>query len=144
MNLTNNINIMQDFQYAINIAYDIYSDDKLKNYIPTPSAIELIEDIMLSTSATSNDRAKIFVGAYGKGKSHLALMVASLLCRKEKGLFDNLLSVICQNTQNKKGDSELCTYIKNYLNSSNKMLPVIIQGSGMGIRQALMSGLSLA
>ena len=33
MNLTNNINIMQDFQYAINIAYDIYSDDKLKNYI---------------------------------------------------------------------------------------------------------------
>lgn len=144
MNLTNNINIMQDFQYAINIAYDIYSDDKLKNYIPTPSAIELIEDIMLSTSATSNDRAKIFVGAYGKGKSHLALMVASLLCRKEKGLFDNLLSVICQNTQNKKGDSELCTYIKNYLNSSNKMLPVIIQGSGMGIRQALMSGLSIA
>lgn len=144
MNLIKNIDIMQDFQYAINIAYDIYSDDKIKNYIPTPSAIELIEDIMLSTSSTSNDRAKILIGAYGKGKSHLALIIASLLYRKDKGLFDNLLSVICQNTQNKRGESELCLYIKNYLNSSKRMLPVIIQGSGMGIRQSLMSGLSIA
>lgn len=144
MDLTKNINIMQDFQYAINIAYDINSDDKIKNYIPTPSAIEIIEDIMLSTSNTSNDRAKIFVGAYGKGKSHLALIIASLLYRKEPELFSNLLSYICQSTQNAKGESELCTYTKNYLDSKKKMLPVIIQGSSMGIRQALMSGLSVA
>ena len=82
MDLTKNIDIMQDFQYAINIGYDLYSDDKIKNYIPTPSAIEIIEDIMLSTSNTTNDRAKIFVGAYGKGKSHLALIIASLLFRE--------------------------------------------------------------
>ena len=144
MDLTKNIDIMQDFQYAINIAYDINSDDKIKNYIPTPSAIEIIEDIMLSTSNTSNDRAKIFVGAYGKGKSHLALIIASLLYRKDTNLFSNLLSYICQSTQNANGESELCTYTKNYLNSSKKMLPVIIQGSSMGIRQALMSGLSSA
>lgn len=144
MDLTKNINIMQDFQYAINIAYDINGNDKIKNYIPTPSAIEIIEDIMLSTSNTSNDRAKIFVGAYGKGKSHLALIIASLLYRKEPELFSNLLSYICQSTQNAKGESELCTYTKNYLDSKKKMLPVIIQGSGMGIRQALMSGLSIA
>ena len=144
MDLTKNINIMQDFQYAINIAYDINSDDKIKNYIPTPSAIEIIEDIMLSTSNTSNDRAKIFVGAYGKGKSHLALIIASLFYRKEPELFSNLLSYICQSTQNTKGESELCTYTKNYLDSKKKMLPVIIQGSSMGIRQALMSGLNTA
>lgn len=34
--ITKNINIMQDFQYAINIAYDINTYDKIKNYIPTP------------------------------------------------------------------------------------------------------------
>ena len=144
MDLTKNIDIMQDFQYAINIGYDLYSDDKIKNYIPTPSAIEIIEDIMLSTSNTTNDRAKIFVGAYGKGKSHLALIIASLLFRKEPGLFSNLLSMICQKTQNSKGESELCTYTKNYLESPKKMLPVIIQGSSIGIRQALMSGLHSA
>lgn len=144
MDLTNNIDIMQDFQYSINIGYDLYSDDKIKNYIPTPSAIEIIEDIMLSTSNTSNDRAKIFVGAYGKGKSHLSLIIASLLFRKEPHLFDNLLSFICQSTQNSKGESELCTYTRSYLESSKKMLPVVIQGSSMGIRQALMSGLSIA
>ena len=31
MDLTKNINIMQDFQYAINIAYDINSDDKISS-----------------------------------------------------------------------------------------------------------------
>ncbi len=138
MNLKDKINIMSDFQFSINIGYDLYSDNKIKNYIPTTSAIEIIEDVMLSMSPTSNDRARIFVGAYGKGKSHLALVLISLLFRKEKGLFDSLLSMICETKP------ELCKYIKNYLDSDKKMLPVIIQGTSKGIQQSLMYELNKA
>ena len=77
------IKVLSDFQFSINLEYDLYSDQKIKNYIPTSSAIDIIEDIMLSTSQKSVDRARIFVGAYGKGKSHLALVLLAFLSRKD-------------------------------------------------------------
>lgn len=80
------IKVIENFQYAINIGYDLYSDDKIKNYIPTASAIDIIEEIMLSTSDSSNSRARIFTGPYGKGKSHLALVLLALLCRDDNEL----------------------------------------------------------
>jgi hypothetical protein len=136
--LSDNIQVLSDFQFSINIEYDLLNDTKIKNYIPTASAIDIIEDVMLSTSAKSTDRARIFVGAYGKGKSHLALMLLALLCRKEKALYSNLLSMICETKP------ELCKYISDYQESSQKMLPVVIQGSSVGIRQAFLLALRKA
>ena len=136
--LSDNIQVLSNFQFSINIEYDLNDDTKIKNYIPTASAIDIIEDVMLSTSAKSADRARIFVGAYGKGKSHLALMLLALLCRKEKALYSDLLSMICETKP------ELCKYISDYQESNQKMLPVVIQGSSIGIRQAFLLALRKA
>lgn len=136
--LSDHINVLSDFQYSINIEYDLYSDTKIQNYIPTTSAIEIIEDVMLSTSPTSKERSRIFVGAYGKGKSHLALMLIALLCRKEKNLYKNLLTTICETKP------ELCKYIIDYQDSKQKLLPVVIQGSSIGIRQSFLLSLKKA
>lgn len=136
--LSDYINVLSDFQYSINIEYDLYSNDKIQNYIPTNSAIEIIEDVMLSTSPKSKERARIFVGAYGKGKSHLALMLIALLCRKEKELYKNLLTMICET------NPELCKYITNYQKSKQKLLPVVIQGSSAGIRQSFLLAIKKA
>ena len=134
-NLSNYINVLSDFQYSINIEYDLYSDTKILNYIPTTSAIDIIEEIMLSTSPKSKERSRIFVGAYGKGKSHLALMLISLLCRKDKTLYKNLLTMICETKP------ELCKFIVDYQESNQKLLPVVIQGSSVGIRQSFLLAL---
>ena len=136
--ISNYIHVMENFQYSINIGYDLFSDEKIENYIPTTSAIDIIEDIVLSTSPTSTDRARIFTGPYGKGKSHLALVLLSILCRNDESLYTNLLTTICQTKP------ELCTYITNYHNENKKMLPVVIQGTGMGIKQSLLLGLKKA
>lgn len=130
--LCDSIKVLSGFQYSINIEYDLFSDSKIQNYIPTASAIEIIEDVMLSTSSKSNERARIFVGSYGKGKSHLALMLLALLCRKDKSLYEPLLSMICETKP------ELCKFINDYQESNQKLLPVVIQGSSVGIRQAFM------
>ena len=136
--LKEHINVLSDFQFSINLEYDLYSDQKIKNYIPTLSAIDIIEDVMLSTAQKSNDRARIFVGAYGKGKSHLALVLLALLSRKDKSLYGDVLSMICQTKP------ELCSYILKYQESEQRMLPVVIQGSSVGIRQSLLLGLKKA
>ena len=136
--LSNHISVQSDFQFSINIEYDLNSDKKIQNYIPTPSAVDIIEDVMLSTTASSTDRARVFVGAYGKGKSHLALMLLALLCRKEKSLYADLLSMICETKP------DLCRFISDYQNSEKKLLPVVIQGSSIGLRQAFLLGLRKA
>lgn len=71
--MTNMISVATGFQSSVNIAYDMNDDAKLKNYIPTKSALSLLEDVLLSTSQDSTDRARILIGAYGKGKSHIVL-----------------------------------------------------------------------
>ena len=43
------ISVAEGFQYSVNIAYDLHADDKLKSYIPTQSALQLMEDILQST-----------------------------------------------------------------------------------------------
>lgn len=58
------ISVASGFQYSVNIGYDLTNDDKLKNFIPTKSALELLEDILLSTRSTSTDRARVLIGAY--------------------------------------------------------------------------------
>jgi len=133
--LSENISVISDFQYSVNIGADLFSDEKIINYIPTTSAIEIIEDVMLSLNDNATDRARIFTGAYGKGKSHLALVLISLLSRKEEPLFCNLLEKI------QEYNAELYDLVTEYINSNRRLLPVVIQGSGLGIRQSLMSEL---
>ena len=81
--MTNMISVATGFQSSVNIAYDMNDDAKLKNYIPTKSALSSLEDVLLSTSQDSTDRARILIGAYGKGKSHIVLMILSILIKKE-------------------------------------------------------------
>ena len=129
------ISVATGFQSSVNIAYDMNNDSKLKNYIPTKSALSLLEDILLSTAQNSTDRARILIGAYGKGKSHIVLMVLSILLKKEPELFEKMMPVI------KSKKPELYQLIQNYYNGNNKILPVVISGSSNSLAQAFLLAL---
>ena len=77
--MTNMITVAPGFQYSINIGYDLWNDAKLSRFIPTKSAFKILEEILLSTNPSSSDRARVLIGAYGKGKSHIVLMILSML-----------------------------------------------------------------
>lgn len=66
--MSNMISVASGFQYSVNIGYDLNNDDKLKNFIPTQSALTLLEDILLSTRITSTERARVFNWCLWKGK----------------------------------------------------------------------------
>ena len=82
------ISVASGFQYSVNIGYDLNSDEKLKNFIPTKSALKLLEEVLLSTSDSSTERSRILIGAYGKGKSHIVLMILSVLLKRDFSLFE--------------------------------------------------------
>lgn len=133
--MTNMISVATGFQSSVNIAYDINDDKKLKNYIPTKAALKLLEDILLSTGKDSTDRARILIGAYGKGKSHIVLMILSILMKKDIRLFEKLMPVLQKDTP------ALYQLVKKYYASDSKILPVVITGSSNSLAQAFLLAL---
>ena len=129
------ISVAAGFQSSVNIAYDINDEKKLKNYIPTKSALQLLETILLSTGKDSTDRARILIGAYGKGKSHIVLMILSILMKKDLSLFEKLIPMM------KREKPELYQLVSNYYASSDRILPVIINGSSNSLTQAFLLAL---
>ena len=91
------ISVASGFQYSVNISYDLNNDEKLKNFIPTQSALNLLEDILLSMHPTSTERARVLIGAYGKGKSHIVLTILSMIMKKEQRLFEKVMPVSDRN-----------------------------------------------
>lgn len=128
------ISVAAGFQYSVNIGYDLNNEAKIKNFIPTASAMNLLEDILLSTQASSTERARVLIGAYGKGKSHIMLTILSLLMKKDLSLFENTLS--------KLAGTKLMQLIENYYYaSSEKILPIVVTGSNTNLTQAFLLAL---
>ena len=123
------------FQTSVNIAYDLNNSDKIKHLIPTSAAVNLFEDFLLSTDNAATNRAKILIGAYGKGKSHIILSILSFLCRKVEQDSATLLSKV------KEVNEDLYEYAQGYLASDKKLLPVIINGSNISLVQSFMGAL---
>ena len=75
--MKNMLSIASGFQYSVNIGYDLNNDEKIINYMHNSSAMKFISQVIASTDEKATDRARVLVGAYGKGKSH---MVLSTIC----------------------------------------------------------------
>lgn len=129
------ISVATGFQSSVNIAYDINDVSKLKTYIPTKSALQLLETTLLSTEKDSTDRARILIGAYGKGKSHIVLMILSVLAKRDIRLFEKMIPVI------KRDNPNLYQLILKYYSGKDKILPVVISGSSNSLMQAFLLAL---
>ena len=132
--MSNMISVASGFQYSVNIGFDQNNEDKLQNFIPTKSALELLEDILISTRPTSTDRARVLIGAYGKGKSHIMLMILSILQKKDLRLFEKMMPKLQESPK-------LLQYISNYYDGDDKILPVVITGSSTSLSQAFLLAL---
>lgn len=132
------IKIEPGFQKSVNLAYDLNDDSKVSDFIPSRAAVEIIEKIVISTHSSSSQRAHILIGPYGKGKSHIVLVLLSLLKEKNTIQFKKLLDFISSY------NPELYRYIDAYLNSDNKLLPVIVQGSNNSLSQSFLNAMQIA
>lgn len=130
------IRIEPGFQKSVNLNFDLNDESKVADFIPSKASIEVIEKLFLGTHNSSVNRAHILIGAYGKGKSHIVLVLLSLLRDKNRELFERLLNSI------KQYNVALYDFINEYLSdSTKKLLPVIIQGSNNSLTQSFLNAI---
>lgn len=129
------IEVVRGFQSSVNISYDLNNYQKINNFIPITSSLEVIGEILLSTVPTSLQRSRMLIGAYGRGKSHIILVLASILFKKEPSLFEGLLSEM------KKKNPQLHDFTKNYIDSNQRLLPIIVRGNSSSLTQSFLNAL---
>lgn len=116
------IEIDKKFQNSINLQLDIDNLSKLNSYIPTHSSI-LVLDRFLEGVLDNKDKANILIGPYGKGKSHLLLVLLALLKDKYGEKTKKVINKI------EKVSKETADKIRDIQNNNKPFLPVIISGT---------------
>lgn len=133
------IDVNDGFKNAINLYLNLNKTDKMLSYIPTKSSVKIIEQYTDSI-LENKGQASVLIGAYGKGKSHLLLVLLAIfsLDRTDKNS-KNIVKVIdsISNVDNVVADK-----IRDIWFKKKRFLPIIISNSFSDLNQAFLLGLN--
>lgn len=122
------------FQKSINLRLDIGDIKRLESYIPTRSSAAILKRYLNNIDHNHGENATILLGPYGKGKSHLLLILLAILSGKK-----NELSFIARKIENV--DGEAGRLIKKIWNQKKKFLPVLVSPTGNDLNTAFLYAL---
>lgn len=125
MALKDYIQLNDDFKYSVNIEYDYDNANKINSYILTRDNVEVLK-FYFNNINENKYRANFLIGAYGKGKSNLLLVLLNLLTAYDKRYDANVMSFI---ERLKKYDKDLYLQVKKFRASKKRLLPVIINSN---------------
>lgn len=139
----------QGFQTSVNLELDLNKKEKIRGYIPTEQSVKVLKVFLSSFYYTSDtqSRACVLIGPYGRGKSHLFLVLTALTS------MDIYLSAEYSIEEAKAMQYELCERIKlvDYeigalakavVDSGIRTLPVVINSNSRDINQSFLVALN--
>lgn len=136
--LSDIISFNSDFKNAINLYLNLNKADKIKSYIPTKSSVDILHKY-LDAVENNKRQATLLIGPYGKGKSHLILVLLAILSlsrdKSNEVLIKSLVSRISK-VDKKTGE------VVDGIWSRGKFLPVIIMSTQGDLNQAFLVGLN--
>lgn len=72
------IEFNSNFKTAINLYLSLNKSDKVLGYIPTKSSVNFMGEYLRAV-IENKEQATLLIGPYGKGKSHLLLVLLAAL-----------------------------------------------------------------
>lgn len=128
----------EGFQYSINIQYDLMNPNKINGYIPTRKSVEILKEYLLNVIIDDRDKSTVLIGPYGKGKSHLLLILLGLMCG------DSSVKELNNLVQKIKYIDSNCAEIANDILNNKKYLPIVINFNSGDLNQAFLIALNNA
>lgn len=138
MKLSELVRIDSRFEKAVNLQLDIDNSKKIGAYIPTHSSMSILKEFLESIQMPDSERASLFIGPYGKGKSHLLLVLLSLISGNTSDEVSSLIRRI------KKTDTETNAVIRDVRKRLVPFLPVVITPGNGTLAQAFIRSLGAA
>jgi len=141
------IEVNQEFQSSVNLEYDLNKIEKIRGYIPTEQSVKVLDTFLRSFYYNSQERATVLIGPYGRGKSHLLLVLSALTSldvfaktSEEKKAARNIQLELCEKIG--RVDKETGALAKTIVDTKVRTLPVIINSNTNDINQAFLIALN--
>lgn len=129
------------FQRSVNLKLDAGSLDRLDTFTPTPSLVTALNAVLSSASSSIAQRAHHIYGAYGTGKSTLAVVLAALLDPSPDAQA-SLAAIV--DRLDARGYHETAALVEGYISSGRKLLPVMFSDDEGPLEPTLLRGLKRA
>lgn len=139
------IEINQDFQASVNLEYDLNKIEKIRGYIPTEQSVKVLGTFLRSYyyGTEPQNRATVLIGPYGRGKSHLLLVLSALTSldlrahtAKEKKRAREIQVDLCNKIE--YVDPEVGALARAIVESEIRTLPAIINSNSTDINQSFL------
>lgn len=140
MQLRDYVKFNSDFRDSVNLYLDLNKEDKIKSYIPTKSSVDILEQY-LDAVLDNKQHSTLLIGPYGKGKSHLLLMLLAALTLENNPKNDELMHELENKIKKVNADVQK-KVAKAY--GQKKYLPVLIMSTQGDLNQAFLVGLNEA
>lgn len=135
------IEIDESFKSSINLYLNLNNWDKVLKYIPTKSSVSFLNEYLMAVK-NNKEKASLIVGSYGKGKSHLLLVLLAIVSMERNSInaeaIDKLISKI--KTVDDIGEDAADNIISIW-ESKGRFLPVLITNTQEDLNQAFLYGL---
>lgn len=133
------VELNSNFRNAINLYLNLNKTDKIDSYIPTKSSLEVLRRYLLSVD-NNNNQSTILVGSYGKGKSHLLLILLAIVSMDKTQEYNETIESLIRRIDDV--DQNAAELINNVWNRKGRYLPVIVSGSQDNLNQTFMIALN--
>ena len=130
-----------NFKTAVNLYLSLNKPEKVLGYIPTKSSVSFMGEY-LKAVIDNKEQATLMVGPYGKGKSHLLLVLLAVLSMERTKTNKKVISQLVENVSDVDEVGKIVSeYIKKVW-GNKRFLPVLITGNTGDLNQAFLYGLN--
>ena len=135
------IEFNSSFKTAINLYLSLNKMDKVLGYIPTKSSVSFMGDY-INAVLENKEHATLLVGPYGKGKSHLLLVLLATLSLERTPENDKVINQLIKKIENVDEVGEKVAKRIKKIWAKNRFIPVLITDATGDLNQAFLYSLN--
>lgn len=127
------------FRNSINLYLNLNKKEKIDSYIPTKSSLNILKRYVGSVKK-NKDHSTILIGSYGKGKSHLLLILLAIVSMQRTKENNEIVKSLLKKIR--IVDEETFEIVSSVWNKKGRFLPVIISGNTDDVSRSFMIALN--
>lgn len=136
--LNDYIEFNSEFRSSVNLYLSLNKEDKINSFIPTKSSVDILGKY-LEAVGDNKRQATLLLGPYGKGKTHLLLILLAILTLERNKENSKTINRLVEKIKNV--DKEVAERIEAIW-SENPFLPVLISGAQDDLATPFLIGIS--
>ena len=136
------VSLDESFKSSINLYLNLNNRDKVLRYIPTKSSVNFLNEYLCAVRG-NKEHASLIIGPYGKGKSHLLLVLLAIVSMERTPENSEMVDKVIEKIKFVDDIGEdVADNITAIWNEKGRFLPVLITNTQADLNQAFLYGLN--